>query len=500
MIALNYPDSINKKPNLWLVFYLLIILTALQLFIALLTNGFALSQEEAMWHYIGRNWFRHGLVPYSGGADNKSPLFFVIFGISDRFCGVNYWFPRVLGTMVQSAGTFFLYKIASHISGRRAGLLAMSLYGLSVLWHGVDGKYVSFTETYEVACIIISFYFFLTATNRTGYFISGLLTAIGLGFRLSAVFVIAAIFIAAVRKGGKLTFIFCLGLLSGILALALTGYLADINFHDILTCMVTDNFGPGSINSNDFLTRMVQFYNLFFYSEAILFYPLVLVYIFIKRKIDWMILWAFFVFVGINAIGNYARVDLKELLPAMSLMGGLGLAHLIDAYGISMRKVMFITWACFSPRLLEPFVNIGPLFTGEVQRPENFCHEPFNTPDEGASKQLGLWVKANTRPGEKVYVAGYGSQVQAYSERLSPTIYFNVTQTRVAKERLFSDMKKNRADMILVPLFPGYTQWVDADLRQYVDQLVAGNYYFERCLFSYSVYRLKRRKGFLSVG
>ncbi|MDB5110518.1 MAG: hypothetical protein JWR67_1632, partial [Mucilaginibacter sp.] len=50
---------------------LILVLVILQLLITLLTNGFALSQDEAMWHYIGRNWFRHGLVPYSGGVDNK---------------------------------------------------------------------------------------------------------------------------------------------------------------------------------------------------------------------------------------------------------------------------------------------------------------------------------------------------------------------------------------------------------------------------------------------
>src|ERR1700743_124156 len=129
---------ITEKNSRWEpgLLQVILLLTLMQLFITLMTNGFALSQEEAMWHYIGRNWFRNGLVPYSGGADNKSPLFFAIFGLSDRFFGVNYWFPRVLGTIVQSAGIFYLYKIADLISGRQAGMLAISFYGLSVLWHG----------------------------------------------------------------------------------------------------------------------------------------------------------------------------------------------------------------------------------------------------------------------------------------------------------------------------------------------------------------------------
>jgi hypothetical protein len=135
------------------------------------------------------------------------------------------------------------------------------------------------------------------------------------------------------------------------------------------------------------------------------------------------------------------------------------------------------------------------VFSGEFQFAKNFCHEPSVQPDESASRQLGLWVKANTAENDKVYVAGYGAQVQAYSERISPTIYFNVTQTRIAKDRLFMDMKENKAQMILVPLFPEYKQWVDSDLRTYIDQLVARDYDFDRCLFNYSIYKLKKGKG-----
>ena len=88
--------------------YLIIFLALLQLLVTLFTDGFALSFDEAIWHYIGRNWFRHGLIPYSGGVDNKSPLIFAIFGLSDHFFGVNYWFPRLLGTLCQSIGIYYV--------------------------------------------------------------------------------------------------------------------------------------------------------------------------------------------------------------------------------------------------------------------------------------------------------------------------------------------------------------------------------------------------------
>jgi len=489
--AFRNPKGMISRPDLY-VLCVIIILVLLQLSISLLTNGFALSADEAMWHYIGRNWFRNGLVPYSGGADNKSPLIFVVFGLSDKLFGVNYWFPRVFGTLAQSIGTFYLYKIAKQIAGWQAGLMTISFYGLSVLWHGADGRYVSYTETYDIMFIIISFYVFIGAKGKNGIFISGFMAAIGLGFRLSAFFSLIALFIASLQKKRVYTLMFCLGVLSGILFLALMGFLAGIDLHEVYTNAFADNFGAGSTTDHDFLWRMVQFYNMFFYSELILFYPLVMVYLFIKRKVDWLVLWLILVFTGINIVGNYARVDMKELLPALSLAGAFALAHLINEYKLSIKPIMLIIWICFSPKLLEPFVNFQRLFTGEFQKAENFCHEPFIQPDESASRQLGQWVKTNTSPNQKVLVTGYGTQVQAYSERLSPSIYFCATQTRLAKQRFFKDLKQNKPEMILVPLFPEYKLFIDADLRSFIDKLVAKDYYFDRCMFNYNIFKIRK--------
>jgi hypothetical protein len=99
--------------------------------------------------------------------------------------------------------------------------------------------------------------------------------------------------------------------------------------------------------------------------------------------------------------------------------------------------------------------------------------------------------KANTSPNEKVFVAGGGPQVQAYSERISPSIHFSAGETKSARERFFRDMAQNKADMILVPLYPEYRYYLSPDLLTYVDDLTAKDYYFVRCLFNYNVYRLK---------
>jgi hypothetical protein len=402
---------------------LIILLALLQLFITLLTNGFALSADEAMWHYIGRNWFRHGLVPYSGGADNKSPLIFAVFGLSDWLFGVNYWFPRVLGTICQSVGIYYVYKTANQIAGKQAGILAITLYGLSVLWHCVDGRYASYTETYEVMFIVISFYLYLVSQNYRGFFLSGFLAGIGLGFRVSALFGIIPLFIACFKKGRVFALMFFLGVLSGIFFLTGIGVLAGINLYDVYINLLADNFGPGSTTDHSALWKMEQFSNMFFYSELVLFYPLVLFYFFIKKEADWVVLWLIFEFIGICVVGNYARVHLKDLLPALSLISAFSISYLINNHKIPSKYIIPIVWICFFPKLLEPLVNLKKIFIKQKIK-EVYCKEPFTQPDEYRSKQLGLWVKSNTTGQEKVLVAGFGAQVQVYSERISPTIFF----------------------------------------------------------------------------
>jgi len=479
----------NWKPGF---LHFIVLLTLLQLLVTLLTDGFALSFDEAMWQYIGQNWFRNGLVPYSGGVDNKSPLIFAIFGLSDKFFGVNYWFGRVLGTLVQSVGIYYLYKLAKHIAGEQAGILAISFYGLSLLWHGTGGRYVSFTETYDTVFIIVAVYKYITAQNKKDIFISGVMGGIGLAFRLTAMWGIIAISCALLRRSRISIPVFIAGIVTSIALFLAISFFAGIDIHSIITNGLVDNFGSGSTTDRSLIWKMVNFSDKFFYSELILFYPFVLGYFFIKRKIDLFGLWLILNFIGINIVGIYGTLHMRELLPAMSLMSALCVTHLIDHYKLPAKPLVVIIWLVFIPKLLEPLLNIQKIISGDKVPINTTCAEPYDKPDEGSRKRLGWWIRDNTSPQDMVYVAGFGAQVQAYSERISPTIYFNVTQTQLAKERFYNDMSKNKPAMILVPLFSEYRNFVGEDMRQFVDKLVAKDYYLDRCMYNYNIYRIRK--------
>ena len=472
--------------------HLIVLFGLLQLLISFLTDGFGFSFDEAMWAYIGRNWFRHGLTPYSGGVDNKSPLIFAIFGLSDKLFGVNYWFPRVMGTICQSVGIFFIYKSAKHIAGAQAGIIAITLYGLSLLWHCSGAKYVSYTETYAVTCIIIAFYKWLVAQKRNDFFISGLIAALGAAFRISACFGIAAIFIASFRHSRRAVVFFLFGVLSGLVLFMLMMYLAGINLHDFIFYSFADNFGSGSPTDHSFLWRAENFLRGFFYSELILFYPLVIGYLLIKKRFDFLSIWAIAEFIGINAIGFYSYQHFKNILPALSLMSAISIAYLIETYKVPAKQLMIIIWISFFPKTIEPFVSVKKIFVSPPDKSETYCHEPYQEPDEDSKRKLGLWIKSNTTADERVLIAGYGAAVQVYTERLSPSIYFNVTQTQRAKQIFMKEVYSNKPDMIAVPMFASYTQNVGSDLRLFINDMLEKNYDLKTCMYGYSIYRIKK--------
>jgi 4-amino-4-deoxy-L-arabinose transferase-like glycosyltransferase len=462
---------------------LIILLTILQLLVTLLTDGFALSFDEAVWHYIGRNWLRYGLTPYTGGIDNKSPLIFLLYGLSDQLFGINYWFPRIIGTLCQSVGLYYVYKSANHLAGRTASIIALTIYGLSLLWHATGGKYTAHTETFAVTFIIISFYQFITGHNKKDLFISGLLAGIGIAFRYSAFFGVVAILVSLLWCNRKMITYFLLGTVVSASLFILFLYLCHINLHEFFFYSFTDNFYSGSITDHDIMWKLQQFTDKFFYSELILFYPALIGYFLLKKQNLALTLWLIFAFIGINVIGLYDGTHFKDLLPALSITNAISISYLIEKYKVSFKAVLLIIWLCFFPKLLEPLISLKKLF----------IHQSFTgqqiLSDEESKKHLGLWVKAHTAEKDQVLILGTGAIIQVYSERLSPTVYFSTTQTPDAKSRWMNDINQNYPKLILIPQAAEYNQHLDKDIKAFIIKLISKNYQIEGIQYGYAVYR-----------
>jgi Dolichyl-phosphate-mannose-protein mannosyltransferase len=472
---------------------LIILFAALQFVIAFFTDPMMLTFDESMWHYIGRNWIRNQLIPYTGGIDNKSPLIFFIFGISDWLFGVNYWFPRVMGILVQSAGIYGLYKVAVGTIGRKAGIYAISFYGLSLLWRSTGGKYISYTETYAITAIVISISYVIVSRKKNGSFVGGLFAGIGFAFRITAFFGILPVLVHLFNRNWRVSLSFIAGMLTSIAVLILMGQFVGIRLTDFLFYGVTDNFGTGSATDHSFIWKIQRFGEGIFYSEIILFYPAVIFYFLAIKKFDFLKVWFMSELAGIIILGTYDRSHFKNILPAMSLMGAFIVNFLVVNYGLPTKKILLGLWIAFFPKTLEPLFAFRKLIV--MGNKVTAVRKNISPNDnENSRKLLGLWIKNKTGINEKVFIAGFSSQAQVYSERISPSVYFNATQTMFAKKRLFSDLLMDKPALVVIPVFESYPILVDKDVRHFISNLVQSDYSLDTSIYNYNVFRLNNTR------
>src|SRR6202043_1893289 len=153
---------------------------------------------------------------------------------------------------------------------------------------------------------------------------------------------------------------------------------------DFFTYGLVDNFGTGSPTDHSILWRMENFLNGFFYSELILFYPGLVGYFLLKKRFPLITNWLICVFIGINVIGIYARPHFKDILPVLSVMSALSIAHLTKTYAIPNRPILLVVWLVFFPKLTEPFVSLKKLMFRPADPAETYCKAPFSQPDDYA--------------------------------------------------------------------------------------------------------------------
>jgi hypothetical protein len=472
------------------VIYLIVVLTIMQLAISLLTYGQALYFDEATWHYIGRNWFRHGMVPYTGGYDNKSPLIFVLYGISDMLFGVNYWFPRVLGTLVQSTGIYFLYRSAVYLAGRRAGTIAVILYGLSAMWADTKGKYVSLTETYEVSALIIAVYLWLTARGRGGLLTSGLFAALALAFRLTAVAGVLSIFIFSFLKRRADGGWFTLGVLAGSALTAGAIRLAGISLSEVWHYSFIDNLTSGSLFDRSPEEKISGLMNGFVASRLAIFYPLVIGYLIVRRSPDWIICWWLAGCYCIFRIGLFDPAHFKDILPALSLVGGFFVEWIITRYRFSFGVALAVIALCFFPGLTEPLGTVRELLgSSGMDGSGSVCRPPYSPLDNISRKRLGCWIRDHSLQTDRLLIPFFDPVVQVYSERVSPTIYFSLNENPNAMERFRREVRARRPELVVIPLGEDYRTLVGAEMRSWVQKMVDTAYRDDTCVYGYTIYR-----------
>jgi hypothetical protein len=409
-------------------------------------------QDEALWNYIGWAWVRHGVPPYTGAFENKTPGIFFVYALSN-ISGGGWLFARMLGAAALTCGGYLVWRLASVLESEAAGLWSLAFYALLILTDRTEFICIGYTE---------SFMIFFTAA---AFFVYAGAEADGAGLRLLSAGLLAGTAIlfkqvAALSGFALLLWITCRtasGHKARRAALFLTGILAaNAAAAALLMCCGTKF---GDYMDGTFLSLLGLLHNAgsgarsswhLWFGQGLRLWGLWLVFavpvalfaLSIPRRREngiFILLWLAADFAGVNLSGDYYRHQFRQLVPALALICGMVIARAEDlrikltGRQHALAAMFLVVWACaLTVRKLEAHGGAD------------------NAP---GAEFAGLMAADMTAPGDYVYICeSRSSQAQNYSGRLSPSRYFNTLFVFGSRERsrLLADLSARPPALVLV--------------------------------------------------
>ncbi len=436
MIKLKSQD--NHKYPMHLIFKDSLIIFLFGLLLGSLSGmGKPMHWDEGIWSYIGQMWSDYGILPYTGTIENKTPGIFYLFALSYAFFDEAIRLPRLTGIILTSVSAMIIYFMANRLYDRKTGFFSGLVFVLIMPTHAVGGDSPAQTETFMVFFTVLSFLAIVKCghiRNLNYYgktFCSGFLVALAVAFKQVAVFDLAAVLVFTsylnqhekqqnvkdftVVIAGAMVGTFC-----SILPLLINGL--SIN-HYILGAW-TILLNSGSSNSS-LLNRFEKFTEAFLDARFILFYISLIWYISNRRKslksdplVNFWLIWLGLDFIAVSASGYYFEHQLKQIVPALSIITGLFVNQSYQAVKNKCRlsnvKNYGFSIGLFFLIIFSPFIIFERRYWG-------FDRYEFSR----QAQEVGLCVRENTEKDDYVLYWGSRNQVMSFSQRRCPSRYFN---------------------------------------------------------------------------
>ncbi|MDA0833958.1 MAG: glycosyltransferase family 39 protein [Planctomycetota bacterium] len=491
------------------------LLSLLPILMLVIANG-EMGNDEGIWSYIGRIWIDQGIPPYRGAVENKTPGIFLLFTVAQAVWGLQVYFVRMIGVLAVCCSAGLIYCIGRELCDRRAGLLAMLVFGLSMGWSLTDGPYAAQTETFMVLFSVLAFYGLFRAVDiscgslhsnanpmsavpravTSSHFfwlaVAGFSIGLSIAFKQIAVTTAGAMmlsfFVLMCAKGSGAC---STGSLIGGIATIVMGVVvatalsvvpllfSGVSLGEYIdgAWLILANAGSSPVGIFSRIHRMLQ---VFTNSKMTLFYPFIIIFLILnpmrtKPTAACLLIWLICDFIGVNGSGAYFGHQLRQLLPVLSLICGISMSQIElrvanDDSGRLFKK-MAITAALYL--MFFPYSSCSQ----NLYRLKFGFHDP--------KVELGYWLRDHTEPGDYVYVHGTVCDVvTSCSGRLSSSRYFNnvfVSDDAAQSQRLHD--LSNHPPRYFLHQQPGIE--FDANLKYYLEQ----HYQLERIDNGFAIYR-----------
>ncbi len=436
-------------------YVILVLLLILCIFNSLFLS---INYDEHLWSYIGRIWNRHGIPPYVGAVENKTPGIFILYAISDFLLEGNIFFIRFIGVFSTLFSAWLLYKICLKLYDKLAGIFCMILFGLSTCWYLLDGYCFSHPEVFMVLFSVLALYFILKSNNiesmKPYLFLAGMSIGMAISFKQIALttFLALILFFLLYTANGFLlknkirgVFLFLLGCLASMALSYLILCFNGVSLYDYFEGAWLILLNSGSKAPN-FKVHIDNFWNNLIASKFVIFYLFIALFFFQKQLQQKPFFWGivlFFVldFVGVNASGYYYGHQIKQVIPSLSIIAGIVMSNLKTNN--------------FYLKMINPKLSIYIIVILFFPYKQTYLTTKYllNPPDS-SSKELSSWIRDNTNEADFIYILGGDEKlVDALSEsgRVSSSKYFNsifITEDKYRKV-IYSDLVSKPPKVIL---------------------------------------------------
>lgn len=417
--------------------------------------------DEGLWFYIGKIWVENDIPPYTGSVENKTPAIFELYAISHYFFEDSLIPMRLLGILATLGTMLTLNKILETHHSKFAGRLAMLIYGLTMSWGVLDGQYPSLTENFLCLFSSMTFMFFLDALRKNGkmrnlkLLYAALCVSMAISFKQIAIVTLMFLIISlALYKNNEISikqkFISVVILISGCIfttfLILIPLFISGVGLNDYFYGAWVILLNNGS--HNNFLDGFYEFFNVWTNSRIVTFYPLIILLFFNKELFRdkyflLMIIWLFFEFIGINASGYFFEHQIKQLVPALSLITGILIANTIQKRYDDFNK---------APKMLvSVFLSLTIILLPYKSLAINGYFKGF---PQTRRQKIGLWIKENTEKNDYVFVFSFADSgpIMVYADRLSSSKYFNIifVNDNNTKQSLYESLRKNKPKCIVI--------------------------------------------------
>ena len=463
-----------KRNSLYITNQYILLLFLSFVLLLVVGNGHT-GGDEGSWGYIGRVWSENNLPPYVGTVENKTPGIFELFALSNILFGVNVFFVRIIGGIAILITSLTVYSIGKKLHSHFAGIFSMAIFGLTMSWYLLNGPETAQTETFMVLFSTVSFYFVVKGKESLKWmlwiFLSGLSIGFAIAFKQIALTSAAALsiffllyFESIVTNSKKIAGLLILG--SGAVVATFISVIPLLLSHVSLT----DYFNgawlillkPGS--SAPAMLRVEECLNIFLNSRLVVFYPFIGLIIWqselLKNKYFMgLMVWLLFDFVGVNASGYYYGHQIKQLIPSLAVIIGIGLSNALSQQ--SREKSEMPSYAAVMVLfIIVLFFPYQQVITNGYKATRGYVDD---------KKELGIWLKEHTNKNDYVYIDSRDGIILSYSERVSSSKYFDmifVTST-IESDQLLSDLENKPPRYYITPSIDGSSK---------IGKYILGNY------------------------